>query len=64
MLDTYGDVISVDEFCDILMLGRNQAYKLLNSGYLGAFRIGRCWKIPKTAVIEFLQKGQSVFQPI
>lgn len=64
MLDHYGDVISTDEFCEIMMLGRNQAYKLLNSGCLRAFRIGRCWKIPKAAVIEFLQKGQSVFQPI
>ena len=64
MHDTYGDVLSVDEFCDLMMLGRNQTYKLLNSGCLKAFRIGRCWKIPKTAVIEFLQKGQSVFQPI
>lgn len=62
MLDNYEDVISVDEFCDIIMVGRNQAYKILNSGCLGAFRIGRCWKIPKTAVIDFLQKGQSIFQ--
>lgn len=62
LLDQYGDVINVEDLCDILFLGRNSAYRLLNSGCLGAFRVGRCWKIPKAAVIDFLQRHQSVLQ--
>lgn len=63
LLDDYRDVLSVDELAELLMLGRNSTYKLLNSGCLGALRVGRCWKIPKSAVIDFLQSQQSVLQP-
>lgn len=54
MLDEYSDLISIEELCDILQIGRNTAYQLLNNGFITAFRIGRRWKIPKTAVIKIL----------
>lgn len=54
MLDAYSDLITIDELCEILQIGRNTAYHLLNSGFIAAFRIGRRWKIPKTAVIDVL----------
>lgn len=42
MLNNYSDdVLTVEQFCDILYIGRNSAYKLLNSGEINAFRIGR-----------------------
>ncbi|MGF0472416.1 helix-turn-helix domain-containing protein [Lysinibacillus fusiformis] len=28
-------------------MGRNYAYKLLNSGEIKAFRVGRAWRIPR-----------------
>ena len=56
MLDQYNDVISINELCEILLIGRNAAYKLLNSNAFGegAFRIGNRWKITKNAVYSFL----------
>lgn len=54
MLEEYSDLISIDKLCDILQIGRNTAYHLLNSGFITAFRIGRRWKIPKSAVIDVL----------
>lgn len=54
MLDEYNDLISIEELCEILQIGRNTAYQLLNSGFITAFRIGRRWKIPKSAVIKLL----------
>lgn len=54
MLDVYNDLLTIDELCEALMVGRNTAYRLLNSRCLKAFRIGRCWKIPKASVQEFL----------
>lgn len=60
MFDDYGDVLSVPELCELLSIGRNTAYRLLNTGSLPAFRIGRCWKIPKKAVKDFLQLNESV----
>ena len=47
-------LLTVEEVCDILNIGPNAAYRLLNSGELKAFRIGRVWKIPKDAVLEYI----------
>lgn len=54
MLDEYSNLITIDELCEILQIGRNTAYHLLNTGFIAAFRIGRRRKIPKTAVIDVL----------
>ena len=37
-------LITIDELCELLMIGRNAAYKLLTSGKIKSFRIGRIWK--------------------
>jgi len=60
MLEAYNDLLTIDELCEALMIGRNTAYRLLNTKSLLAFRIGRCWKIPKSSVQEFLQHKKSV----
>lgn len=49
------ELLTFEELCETLMIGRSTAYKLLHSGELKAFRIGRIWKIPKSGVIEYLQ---------
>lgn len=48
------DLISIDELCEILSIGHNMAYRLLNSKQIKAFRIGRVWKISRVAVEEFI----------
>lgn len=40
------DVMTAYEAMDYLGIGENTLYKLLNSGELGAFKIGKIWKIP------------------
>lgn len=54
------EILTIEELCETLMIGRNTAYRLLKSGAIQAFRIGRCWKIPRTAVSEFLASRRSV----
>ncbi|WP_196590027.1 helix-turn-helix domain-containing protein [Pectinatus frisingensis] len=58
MFDEYGDLITVKELCEMLYIGKNAAYTLLNSGAVKAFRIKRVWKIPKKSVVEYVM-GQS-----
>lgn len=53
-LDTYNDLITVDELCDILAIGKNTAYRLLNDKKIKAFRIGRTWKISRQAINDFI----------
>ena len=58
MLEQYEDFLTVDELCEILHIGKNMAYRLLDSGKIKAFRISRTWKIPKQAVIEFAESSR------
>lgn len=54
MLDQYNELLTIDELCEILMVGKNLAYRLLTEQKIKAFRIGKKWKIPKASVINFL----------
>ena len=54
MLDQYEDVLTVANLQEILGIGRNTAYELLNAGAIPAIRIGKKWRIPKDAVIHYL----------
>lgn len=54
MLNDYRDVLTVKDVCEILRIGRKTAYDLLKSGKLAYRKIGRCYKIPKETVIEYL----------
>ena len=50
------DIITIEELCESLSIGKNTAYSLLNSKEIPAFRIGRSWKIPKESVARYINK--------
>ena len=54
MLEEYDALLSIQELRDILHIGRNAAYDLLNDGTIPAFRIGRNWKIPRESVEAYI----------
>lgn len=39
--DFSSEVITVEELMELLYIGKNTAYKLLNSGEIRAFKIGK-----------------------
>ena len=53
MLSEYPDVLTTEEACEALRCGYNILYSLLQSE-LEAYRLGRVWRIPKQAVIEYI----------
>ncbi len=55
MQSEYVDLITIDELCEMLMIGRTTAYKLLQSHELNAFKIGRVWKISKASVELYIR---------
>jgi len=59
MFEAYPDVVTIKELCQMLKIGRNTAYKLLNNGDIQAVRIGRKFLIPKSHVIACLTVWQS-----
>ena len=54
MFDSYEELVTIDEVCSMLNVGKNVAYRLLKEEDLHAFKIGRVWKIPKQSVIEYI----------
>ena len=53
------DVMTAYEAMDYLGIGENTLYKLLNSGELGAFKIGKIWKIPRKEPDKYIDKSVS-----
>ncbi|MCM1225467.1 MAG: helix-turn-helix domain-containing protein, partial [Lachnospiraceae bacterium] len=58
--ESYNDMITIDELCEMLSIGKNTAYQLLGSGQIHAFKIGRIWKIPRDAVSEYVIQNSSM----
>ena len=56
MLESYDDLLRVEEACEILHIGRNSLYELLRNGELKGFRQGRIWKVPKQSVELYIKE--------
>ena len=46
--------LRVEDLIPILGIGRNTAYELIRSGQIRSIRIGRQIRIPRDALLEFL----------
>ena len=46
--------LRVEDLMPILGIGRNTAYELIRSGQIRSVRIGRQIRIPRDALLEFL----------
>ena len=55
MYNNPNELITIDELCNILAIGRNTAYDLLINKKIKAFKIGRIWKISKLAVEDYIR---------
>lgn len=53
-------VLTPSDVMDILGIGKNTAYELLNSGKLRGFRVGRSWRITGEALEEFMTEGSQI----
>ena len=56
MLENYDDILLPEEAAEILRIGMNQMYKILNTGELKAYRVGRAWRIPKQNIINYINQ--------
>lgn len=51
-------MLTVKDLCQVLHNGRAGAYKLLESGALYSFKIGRVYKIPKDSLITYTNQKE------
>lgn len=56
MENTSETLMTIEDVCEELMVGRNAVYQLLDSKKLRGFRIGRIWKIPRTSIGEYISE--------
>ena len=58
LLNQENDILTVDDLCEVLRIGKNAAYKLINSGKLKCYRINRIWKITRQSVEEYIDEAR------
>ena len=56
LIKNYPPVLCVKQVTEILAVSQNTAYALIRSGQIHSVRIGRSYRIPLDAVIEYLSK--------
>lgn len=60
MLENYDDILTIEDACTILGIGKNWIYRLLAEKEIAAFKIGRNWKIPKQSLINYISSHSSI----
>ena len=52
-LEIENEYLTPREVMNLLYIGRNTFYKMVNSGELPAFRIGKLWRVSRQALLEY-----------
>lgn len=60
MLEKYPDILEVEDICNILRIGKNTAYKLLQANDIPNKRIKRKYIIPKLGLVNYLNQISTV----
>lgn len=55
-LESEYDFLTPKEVMNQLCIGKNTFYRLVNSGELPAFRIGKLWRVRKDQLLTFKQE--------
>lgn len=51
----YPDVLSIQQIQEILNIGRNSIYNLLQANKIKSIKIGKKYVVPKQSIINFLK---------
>lgn len=54
MYNDYNEIITVEELAEILRIGMNRAYRLVNSGEIDSFKINNSHRIPRSSVTDYI----------
>ncbi len=56
MFDEYGPIMTVQDVCEELMIGKNTLYKFLKAKKdIGGFRSGRIWYIDRDMLQKYIR---------
>ena len=51
-LEDYPDILTSQQVMEILSVGKNKLYRMIASGQLKAFRVGREWRVRKIDLLK------------
>lgn len=54
------ELVTIEELCKILHIGKSTAMKLINEGKIKAVKPGRRWIIPVDAIEVYIQKETGI----
>lgn len=57
MFEGYDDILTIEEVAEALRIGSSQAYRIVRSNQLKAYKEGRDWKIQKLLSFNTFKKG-------
>ena len=53
------EIMKFEEVMEYLNIGKSTLYNLLRSGEIRSFKIGKVWKIPRSAIEEYIRKSMN-----
>ena len=53
----YPDVVCVDDLCKMLRICKVGGYNLVKSGTIKSVKIGNLYRIPKKAILQYLESA-------
>lgn len=59
MFNEYPDIVTTEQLCKMLNIGKNTAYKLLGDGKIKSVRIGKSHKVLKASIIDYIEKASA-----
>lgn len=56
MLNNTKDVLTLKDLQELLHIGKNTALRLVQSGEIEAFRVGKQWRVSKESVAKYIRR--------
>lgn len=56
MFEKFNDVLTVEDVCEALQMGKNSVYKLLKDQDIKSIKVGRKYFIPKDFLIDYINR--------
>lgn len=58
MLNNTKEILTLKELQELLHIGKNTALRLVQSGEIDAFRVGKQWRILKQSISKYIMRTQ------
>ena len=56
MLNNTKEILTLKELQELLHIGKNTALRLVQSGEIDAFRVGKQWRVMKESVVSYSRR--------